>query len=451
MRLEKIIKYKKRKTFNIGLIIYGVIFIYIIISVITFFNRKKVPIYEVESGTIKESDIFEGLILREEKIIESSYKGFVNYYFREGDKAAKNSVICTISNSESIKTNNEYKLSKDQLSILSTQISNYAINNNDHFFDSIYDLKYNLNNKLLEFQQIYQNEILNIDELEEQQSDINLVESKSSGIISYEIDGYENKNINNISSDDFDVDLEKKHLFSQNKVEEGNALYKIINGHSWNVIIPTSEKFNENININDKIHIKDINNNNTLLAEVIDIITLNEEEFAILKINQYLTDYINERHIELEIIYFEIEGIKIPNSSIVEKSFLKIPKDLATRSGGDLGVLKTVYTEEGEESVKFIPFDIYRDEGDYYYFSGNLELKDIIVKAGSNEKYQINEDVILQGVYDANKGYARFKLIEKLYSNDLYSIIKYNIPYGLNLYDHIIIDGEKIKEDEIIH
>ena len=59
--------------------------------------------------------------------------------------------------------------------------------------------------------------------------------------------------------------------------------------------------------------------------------------------------------------------------------------------------------------------------------------------------------ITLIGVYNINKGFADFKEITILYSNDEYSIVKSNPNYGLLEYDYIVLDAESINEDDFIN
>ena len=43
-----------------------------------------------------------------------------------------------------------------------------------------------------------------------------------------------------------------------------------------------------------------------------------------------------------------------------------------------------------------------------------------------------------------------FKQIDILYQNEEYTIVKTGTSYGISLYDHIALDGSKIKEHDLI-
>ncbi len=57
----------------------------------------------------------------------------------------------------------------------------------------------------------------------------------------------------------------------------------------------------------------------------------------------------------------------------------------------------------------------------------------------------------LEGVYNCNQGYCRFRYINKLYENQEYAIIENGNSYSLSNFDHIVLNPDKIKEDEVIY
>ena len=75
---------------------------------------------------------------------------------------------------------------------------------------------------------------------------------------------------------------------------------------------------------------------------------------------------------------------------------------------------------------------------------------DYIVKADSQERYQIGATAALQGVYNINRGYTVFKRIEILSSNDEYYTIKKGSDYGLSVYDHIVLDAAAVGQEGTI-
>ena len=81
---NNVVKYRKPLNINIGMVIFAVILIYIIICVFGYFTAKHVVPYEVKEGSLSANNIYQGIALRNEKIITADQAGYINYYAREG-------------------------------------------------------------------------------------------------------------------------------------------------------------------------------------------------------------------------------------------------------------------------------------------------------------------------------------------------------------------------------
>ena len=73
------------------------------------------------------------------------------------------------------------------------------------------------------------------------------------------------------------------------------------------------------------------------------------------------------------------------------------------------------------------------------------------MKPESADRYQLGTTASLKGVYNINKGYAIFKQIEIMTSNDEYCTVKKNMDYGLSVYDHIVLDADTVEEGKLIY
>ena len=73
------------------------------------------------------------------------------------------------------------------------------------------------------------------------------------------------------------------------------------------------------------------------------------------------------------------------------------------------------------------------------------------MKPESTEKFAISKTGSLTGVYNINKGYADFKQVNVLYENEEYSIVRSNTVYGLNVYDHIVLDASLVNDNQFIY
>ena len=159
--------------------------------------------------------------------------------------------------------------------------------------------------------------------------------------------------------------------------------------------------------------------------------------------------YADSRFFHIKFINNNISGLKIPNSSIVDKDFYKIPKAYMVQGNNndDPGFI----LQSDADNIYINPTIYYEDE-EFYYVDEGVQRGDKILKPNSNEYYVVGADMgTLQGVYNVNKGYAVFKQIEILYQNNDYSIIKTGTSYGISMYDHIVLQGDEVEENTIIN
>ena len=85
---RKIIPYRKPHNINVGMIIFGIIFLYMLFNIFAYFRKDHVQFYEVMEGGIVNNKQYTGLILREEQVRNAQNNGYINYYLREGKRAS---------------------------------------------------------------------------------------------------------------------------------------------------------------------------------------------------------------------------------------------------------------------------------------------------------------------------------------------------------------------------
>ena len=73
-----------------------------------------------------------------------------------------------------------------------------------------------------------------------------------------------------------------------------------------------------------------------------------------------------------------------------------------------------------------------------------------LVKPDSSDTCVMNKTKNIKGVYNINKGYAVFRQIHILCESDDYYIVESGSDYGLFNYDHIALDGDSIKENDVV-
>ena len=77
---KKVIKYHKNRQFDIGVVIFLIIIIYVLYSFISYITSSPVAVYEVTQGTIATNNVYRGLIIRDETVEYANQAGYINYY-----------------------------------------------------------------------------------------------------------------------------------------------------------------------------------------------------------------------------------------------------------------------------------------------------------------------------------------------------------------------------------
>lgn len=455
-------KYRKPLNINIGMVFFLIIMIYILICTVMYFTSKHVIGYEVMTGSLSVSNVYEGIAIREETIVTSTGSGYVNYYAREGEKVGCGNVICSIDETGQLK-DMMTKEAQDGNSILSSQdyseikadFTDFATTYDNSNFQTAYDFKYAIESSVLKYSN--RNLLKNLSELTDQSNAglISLCNSPASGIVIYSIDGYEDVKAEEVKKEWFDKSgYEKTQLINNEIVDVGDPIYKLTNKEEWSIIIPVEKDRIEELVEEEYVRVKFLKNQCESWGRVEALNGADGETYIQLFFNNSMVTFATDRYVNIELITDVESGLKVPNSAIIEKEFFLVPTEYVTKSGTNVTdcVLREVYSEDGTMSTEALPVTIYNEaDGEYYVDDDSLRIGDRILKPDSTDEFTISKVANLIGVYNINKGYADFKQIQILNQNDEYSIIKSNTMYGLVAYDYIVLDAESVEVDEFIY
>ncbi len=169
-----------------------------------------------------------------------------------------------------------------------------------------------------------------------------------------------------------------------------------------------------------------------------------------------MVTFSTDRFLDVELIVEDETGLKIPVSSIVQKEFFLIPEDFVIPGGNNGGdsIIRQCFLEDGTISSELVEIEVYyydSESKEYYLDSSVLSSGENLYKLDSQETFTVSKRATLIGVYNINKGYADFKQITILDSNDEYAIVKPNTRYGLSVYDYIVLNAESVRDDQFIN
>ncbi len=463
---NKVVPMQRRFRLNIGIVVFAVVVIYFLVMLIQYFVGNHVTVYEVEKGQIMVSSHYTGLVLRSETVTYSGESGSLNYFSSEGEKVGFGDLICSIDSEGSISERitaaglDGTNMTMSDLLEVQEMITDYADEYSGDQFYNVYSFGRNLNSEVRE--NLYVDALVSIGD-QTDSSTFSLVTAAQDGILAFYTDGYEGVTPDNFSADLFSsADYKKTNLNGNTSVSVGQALYKTVTDENWYIIVPidweTSGIYRAMMGKDGeqfllRVTFKKDGAQTYANAEVRNY---DGEDFLVLSLNSSMIRYLSDRYLEVDLGSGENTGLKIPNSSIVTKEFLVVPEKyiVSGSNSSGTGVVRLSTDKQGNQYEEFISADIYyidEDTGNYCLSAEGLELGDTVLEPDSTDRYIINSTAEHEGVYNVNKGYAVFKLIDKISSNGEYTIVETGTSYGLTLYDRIALDGDSLNEGDYVN
>ena len=141
-----------------------------------------------------------------------------------------------------------------------------------------------------------------------------------SGIVSYRVDGLEEK----LTTENFDI-INEKYLDSFGLktgqiISASNESGKVIDNFKCYIAITLNSKEAMQAKVNDKLKIRISND-----EEDAKIIQINEESgkrTIIFEMNQMSENLINHRKIAVDVIWWDVSGLKVPNQALIKENEL---------------------------------------------------------------------------------------------------------------------------------
>lgn len=446
--------YRRKWHLNIGVVIFGIIFIYLAVTVLLYLTESHVSAYEVREGSILRDNAYTGLILRNEVVVQAEADGYVNYFAPESSKAGVKSKIYTLSDMELDLSDDgadgERKLSPEEQSAVLMRIQSFGESFHEEQFGDVYDLKEDVS-AILEGQS-NQNRQARLDAMTGQEnSGIRVYTAVTDGIVIYSTDGYESVTAGQVTAKMLAKnDYEQKSIKNNTKIKAGDPVYKLIRDDKWSVVIALSDETAGELRETKRIRVRFSKDQETVTADL-SILDTEEAALGILTFGGSMIHYAKERYLDLELILEDESGLKIPKSAVVDKKFYMISEDYITQGGNSKedGVL--IQKENGKPEFKSV--DIYdRDEeaGMVYLNTDVFDEDTVLIRPDSTDTCILNKTASREGVYNINKGYAVFKQVNILCEGDDYYIVESGSAYGLSNYDHIALCGSGIRENDVV-
>ena len=453
---SKIIPYPKNKGMNIGIVIFGIIFIYLVATIVMYLMAPHVTVYEVRQGSILKDSAYTGLAVREELVFYAEADGYNNYYVENNGKVRAGSEICTILHNkiqyDKTSSGESVTLTDEQSHQLLLKIQSFNDNFRENDFNFVYQLKQELQGSLDKYSN--QSKAEQLKDILSSTSNIIVMNNyaKVNGVIVQGIDGLESVKVSDITSEHFNRELYKKKELANNvPVRVGDPLYKMVTDEKWQLLLEISEETKEALNGKKTVKVR-FEKDNQIVRGTLSFLE-EQPSIACVTFEHSMIRYINDRFLDVELILEDETGLKIPKSAETTKKFYLVPKTYLTQGGNSSseGVLLQSKDKEGNDITQFLAVTVYFEEDGYVYLDPNIFGKNTtLLKPDSAETYELSGTRSLRGVFCINKGYAVFKQIKVLCESDEYYIVEEGNKFGLSNYDHIALDSSSVNENDVV-
>lgn len=451
-------KYKNKREMNLGIFLFAIIFLYLIITIISYFTSDTVSAYEVREGSIVRDNSYTGLVIRKEEVVNAEEEGYVNFYQSENSKVKKGTRIYVLTPeeldpSEVSSESARAAVNDETQSGIALQVQNFNENYSNADFSSVYVLKEEITASLQSELSQTRTEHLDTAVADSGQKAVTCPAARD-GIVAYTIDGMEDLTKDSFTEADFDrTNYESTTVSDQMQISAGDPVYKLITDEDWSVIVhledDTARELMEKETTTLKVR---IDKDSETLNAAFSVIERDGNYYGCLDFDNSMIRYAEDRYLNIELILEDQTGLKIPKTAVIQEDFFVIPRDYLTTGGNSsaTGVLKR---EENGNAV-FKEVDIYNisDEEDEVYLSReDVAAGDVLIKPESSETFTVGDTKTLKGVYNINRGYAVFRKVTVLCENDEYCIVQEGEDYGLYNYDHIVQNGASVEPDEVVY
>ena len=462
---RKIVSVRQKRPINIDLVFFGAVAVYICVVCYMGMTSEHIAGYEVTAGVLSVNQTYTGLAIRQESLYQANTSGYVSYYARDGERVSGTALVYTIDEkgeiNQLIQQNAEnVDLTDDNFSVILSNVKGYMSEYENLDFSGVYDFQASLESSVIDL--MNQNMLETLEEAGDD-SMFSRIYASGIGILEYYMDGFEEITIESLTEEMLDASNYEKQSLKKELIQSGEPVYKLSTSEKWSLVVPLTEEEAANFQAEERKFMEvEFTRDHTRAWADFSLIYVGSVPCARLDFNNSMVRFADLRYVEVEFLVKDETGLKIPNTAIVEKEFYVIPKKFWMDGEEDeRGFLKEVYNENGEPSVERVDMTrYYEDEENYYidpkesdFATGKekLPMGTFLVKKDAQDRFQIGPSQTLQGVYNINKGYTQFRQINILSQNEEFTLVEEGTSYGLTVYDRIVLNGDAVKEDEVIY
>ncbi|MDE7113847.1 MAG: hypothetical protein K2O57_06650, partial [Acetatifactor sp.] len=331
-------KYRKPLNLNIGMLIFAGIFVYVVVCVIIYFQTGHIVRYEVKKGSLATNNIYRGVVIRDETVVNTTSAGYVNYYANEGERVAAYDLVYIVDEtgrlSEELGNANmgENTLSDKELLEFRSELVNFSHGFDGHEFSAVYDFKNSLKGTVQKLANA--NMLESVDRIGSGSGVANIVSrcyAPQTGVVSYWVDGYEDMTAGEVTEEVFDkkaYEERKTQLLGNELLAAGDAAYKLSTSENWSVVIPIEDaERGAELEEEGYVKVRFLKNQYESWGATKLLNNGDGKHYLQLSFTNSMITFVNDRFLEIELLLNNDTGLKIPKSDIVDKECYLIPEE----------------------------------------------------------------------------------------------------------------------------
>jgi len=490
---ENLQEYKRgmainRSTTIVAGLFFVVVLFYLAQNLVTFFTTPDIPVAMVRMDSVDTPLLVEGIIVRDETVYTAVRDGVVNFYVNEYARVQPGSLVGSIQNVQAVagirrsityveeqifqlhdirgnlsaadpavqRINGQIRNMVDQR--LGRHISlnvaeAYALR------DSIVQ-NVNTRNQIIVAEnlgsgirpEIGINHGVLMDELDANREPVHI---GGGGIVATILDGFESEltfeNMYSLSREQTRRNVDFDQIIPRREVSYGEDVFKVVGSNRWYIASYIPNEFIEGWSVGDRRRIYLDGRIDSLSVRVHHLDAGFQDSFVILRVTEYMIDFLGHRSIYFRTTGTVQHGLRIPTSGIVEHGQLSLPNDVihegdyyyVVRIVGDEDIIIPVTVMGWDDSFTFVPN--YTD----FLSSGNV----LRERDNPEATRVVGEYRMVQGVYRVNAGIAEFVPIvvpPDAPAGGVHTILEPSLNPGLRPYDHVVTDPTHVREGDIV-
>lgn len=450
----KILPFRRETTFNVGLIIFIFIFLYLAYSLIHGLTRESYSSFSVgKEEQLNASRSYHALILRSEEMIQSHWAGYVDFLAPEGSHVSVGSPVSSVdelgSYSESIRQAADLNnLTREELLSLKDRLRSLSLNYDGSSFNRIYEERSGISAFFMSHLGSASLAVL------EQNASLNeffhVHKSDTSGLVLYYYDGYEKKEPRELTAADFTGKNYERHS-TENLVTVGDFLYKRVDSETWRLLLPVDAQEAAQYGATGSVSFTFLKNGLQAKAPCRVLNGADGSFLLELTLSRYMVQFASDRFTEIRIDDEGPAGYKIPASCAVNETVYLIPRSYEISGNSGSGTfLQEVYSGTVKSAQSISAAVYYRDE-DYCYASMDaFSPEAVLILPDSQERYTVRLTTVMLGVYQINAGYTVFCPIEVLDQTGEYMLVKKGTQNGVSTYDSLLLNASGYSAGQIL-